>query len=118
MNVLKEGKLWLLILLGVATQLTPLFRDLFQWLLFVGEFHPMLVHFWDWGGNGIGFMGGIAIPALVIGTVASGWDYGFFLERFFGVFDRDHVVSVRHIWRRNRAAYGGGMGVLGESFCI
>ena len=69
MNFLKEGKLWLLILLGAATQLTPLCSETsLQWLIFVGEFHPMLVHFplGLWVATVLVLWVGFRSPALLI----------------------------------------------------
>ena len=82
MKILREAKLWLLVVLGAATQLVPFSSDgSVKWLLFVGEFHPLFVHFplGLWAATVLILWVGFRSPALVIepwlrgGTVASFW---------------------------------------------
>ena len=77
----------------------------------------MLVHFplGLWVATVLVLWVGLRSPALVIEPWLRGRTR-FFLERFFGVFDRAHVVFVRHVRRGNRAAYVGGMGILESLF--
>jgi hypothetical protein len=82
MKILREGKWWLLVVLGATTQLPPFSSDgSVKWLLFIGEFHPMFVHFplGLWAATVLILWVGFRSPALVIepwlrgGAVASFW---------------------------------------------